>query len=87
MVPLSTIFPPVKPITENFNAFTETIYNMSFEFNIPVYPIMNFSESTDVPLIELMGDHPFAIYQSIEPVCRALGAMARYYEYREKLGK
>ncbi len=70
-----------KIIAEEFQALKDRIYSLSCEHDVPIYPIMKLMEPSD----ELISDNPFAVYDHIEPACRAVKAMTRYYEYRKKL--
>jgi acyl-CoA synthetase (NDP forming) len=74
-----------KMLSQNFGAYSEGIYKISHDTNIPIYTVMNLTDDEGVPLSELQGEKAMAIYPTIELACRALGEMTRYYRYRTKL--
>jgi acyl-CoA synthetase (NDP forming) len=70
-------------------AFIEQVQTMSFETGVPVYPVFSLPDLVQTPLVEMPVKKPGAIYQDVEPACRALVAMSAYQRYcrkREKRG-
>jgi acyl-CoA synthetase (NDP forming) len=65
-------------------AFIEQVQALSFETGIPVYPVFSLPELVQTPFVEMPLQKPGAIYQDVEPACRALTAMNEYQRFRRK---
>lgn len=73
--------------TQNVHIIMEQFYNMSHEYNIPIFPVMNICDKEGINVAERQGVKRIAISRDIEMTCRAIGEMYRYNEYRKKTRK
>ncbi len=76
-----------KLIIENYPIVSKKLHDLSHDYNVPIYSVMNITDQEGISLAEKQGDEPVAICDNIEMTCHAVGEMYRYYKFRKKREK
>ncbi len=75
-----------RKLSKTFKAFADALDNMTRRFEVPLYTVSNFRDSTESIFKTVFEEQKNSIFPTIETACASIRAMADYREFRQKQG-